>query len=83
MKVSCVRRRPQNRTTKKNIPFHSDHPHFKPQNNTLLKEAFKINNLVKFMTIQNSPEAVTTMQISTILTKVAAENKGLHSAKHP
>lgn len=35
------------------------------------------------MTIQNSPEAVITTQISTILTKVAAENKGLHSAKHP
>lgn len=35
------------------------------------------------MTIQNSPEAVITTQISTILTKVAAKNKGLHSAKHP
>lgn len=35
------------------------------------------------MTIQNSPEAVITMQISIILMKVAAENKGLHSAKQP
>lgn len=35
------------------------------------------------MTIQNSPEALITMQISIILRRVAAENKGLHSAKHP
>lgn len=35
------------------------------------------------MTIQNGPEVVTTVKINTILTKVAAENKGLQSAKLP
>lgn len=49
----------------------------------LLKEAFEIHYLVQYMTIQNAPEAVTTVKINTILTKVASENKGLHSAEHP